>query len=153
MCLAEDEDEARERALGFGPNPDLDSSYQSLAFDFSTGRLPRRVVQYGSGIGQQAGADGYFTTIVSGQSYLLLPLDRLREVPALSSVERLNLYSVAMVVKVKTPPPEKQALLRTAAPTELSRLGMEFYVQSDRGVGCSYFCDAQVRHDMPPRLA
>eukprot|EP00744_Colponema_vietnamica_P003943 GILI01005967.1.p1 GENE.GILI01005967.1~~GILI01005967.1.p1 ORF type:complete len:834 (-),score=335.55 GILI01005967.1:93-2594(-) len=139
------EEDNKDRERGLMPNPLVEED--KISFDFSTGKLPRKVTAYGF-VEYRSQADGKYGLFVDKKSYLQLPLSHPvfqdTAVATMGFGVRLNRYTVAMHVNLKALPINRQALFRTARPTALNSSAAEIVVQSDGSVGFGMFCDGSL---------
>jgi len=140
--LLEEEGDAKEFSMGFGPNPAIDDVGGVVNYYFTTGKLPKKVESYGV-VDFSGQPDGNFALTVHLESYLALPLDFFSSMTLSLGMAQLNYYTICLSVKLQRPTKSNRvSLFRTFKPTDRLQMGAEFSANSDGSVGCGAFADA-----------
>lgn len=133
------EQEARDRAAGIGPNPEVTPG--CVRFNFSsTKKLPKDVATFGF-VDYQRQVDGSQVLHVDAKSYVVLGLPMLQANGG--GAVNLNQYTIAMHVRFPKYPITAQAILRMAPPTAANSSDTVELVFDGQGqAGISGDCDA-----------
>jgi len=128
------EQESKDELAGIAPNP-LVNGEQSVAYDFSTGTMPKKVSAFGF-VEHRQGA-----LFVDQKSFLVLPVQQY--LPFIRWETKLNAYSVEMRFCLEKFPTVRQALIRTGQPVDAR--AAEIIVNSDGEVGFGIYCGGNKR--------